>query len=227
MNSQRARCSFPSALLACSSEAPASRLEQIRYKALELFAERGFARVSMRELAIHVEIGCGSLYHHFESKERLLFELIEELYDDLLEAVFTTSRGSAHERLLSLLWAHIALHERRGLNFMMAEQEFRCLSPQHQKQIQQMRQRYEDSVLTRLLDAGATGPIRLLRATVQAVIAWLNHLPSWLQQSALEPAERQALIEEIVLGSLSGVIKQPLHDAVPAIVPLAEHGATG
>lgn len=227
MNSRRAPCGAPVALLACSSEAPFSRLEQIRHKALELFAERGFARVSMRELALHVEIGCGSLYHHFESKERLLFELIEELYDDLLEAVFNTSRGNAHERLLGLLWAHVALHERRGLHFLMAEQESRCLSPSYQKQIQQMRQRYEDSVLMRLLDAGATGPTRLLRATVQALIAWLNNLPSWLQQSALEPAERQALIERLVLGSLSGVIKQPLHVASSGIVPLAAHGATG
>ncbi|MNR50334.1 hypothetical protein D3C85_1698400 [compost metagenome] len=55
---------------------------------------------------------------------------------------------------------------------------------------------------------------------MQAVIAWLSNLPSWLQQSALEPAERQALIEEIVLGSLSGVIKQPLHVADPAMAAL-------
>lgn len=115
------------ALQSCTRESALSRLVQIRYKALELFAERGFVRVSMRELALHVEIGCGSLYHHFERKERLLFELIEELYDDLLEAVFSTSRGSAAERLRGLLSAHIALHERRGLQFMLAEQEFRCL----------------------------------------------------------------------------------------------------
>ncbi|MGV8842666.1 MAG: TetR/AcrR family transcriptional regulator [Pseudomonas sp.] len=75
------------ALLTCSRESPLSRFEQIRYKALELFAERGLARISMRELAFQVEIRSGSLYHHFESKERLLFELIEALYDDLLEAL--------------------------------------------------------------------------------------------------------------------------------------------
>lgn len=77
--------------------------EQIRYKALELFAGRGFARANLRERACQVEIGSSSLYHHFESKERLLFELIEALYDDLLEAVVNTSRGNAHEPLRSVI----------------------------------------------------------------------------------------------------------------------------
>ncbi|MGE6793136.1 TetR family transcriptional regulator [Pseudomonas guineae] len=47
------------ALQSCTRESALSRLEQIRHKALELFAERGFARFSMRDLALHVEIGCG------------------------------------------------------------------------------------------------------------------------------------------------------------------------
>lgn len=226
MHSHRAGCSPIAALLPGTSEAPLSRLEQIRYKALELFAERGFARVSMRELAFHVEIGCGSLYHHFESKERLLFELVEELYDDLLEAVFSTSRGNPPERLRGLLREHIALHERRALNFRMAEQEFRCLSPQHQEQIQQMRQRYEDSLLARLLEVGTTGPTRLLRPAVQGLIAWLNNLPSWLQQADLEPVERQTLIEDMVFGALLGVLKQPLQMPTPTIVALAARGTT-
>lgn len=227
MNSRHAGCKASVALQLCTRESALSRLEQIRYKALELFAERGFARVSMRELALHVEIGSGSLYHHFESKERLLFELIEELYDDLQEVVFSTSRGSAAERLWGLLSAHIALHERRGSQLMLAEQEFRCLDAQNQEQIRQMRQHYEDSMLARLLEVGATGPTRLLRPTVQGVIAWLNNLPSWLPQTALEPLEKQALIEDMVVAMLSGVIKQPLQAATPATATLATHDATG
>lgn len=201
--------------------APVSRLEQVRNKALELFAERGFARVSMRELALHLDIGAGSLYHHFESKENLLFELIEEVYEDLLEAALITVEGGAYNRLQALLRAHIALHERRSLHFLMAEHEFRCLSQQHQNHIQQMRRRYEERLLTRLLEAGATGHMPLLKATVQSVVAWLNNLPSWLNQSGLNPTEKQEVISGIVLGSLSGVIKQPTPTGDTAtIVPL-------
>ncbi len=204
-----------------------SRLEQIRGKALELFAARGFTEVSMRELALHLGIGAGSLYHHFESKEQLLFELIEELYDDLLDAAQLTDQGAVHGRLQALLQAHIALHERRGLHFLMAEREYRCLSPQHQSQIQQMRQRYEEKFLARLLEAGASGPLPVLKVTVQAVVAWLNNLPVWLDQSGLSRVQRQEVIGGIILGSLAGVLKQPSAAADGAtVVPLRVPGAS-
>lgn len=209
------------------SGAALSRLEQIRGKALELFAERGFAEVGMRELALHLGIGAGSVYHHFESKEQLLFELIEELYEDLLDAVLLTDKGAAHGRLQALLRAHVALHEHRGLHFLMAEREYRCLSPQHQGQIQQLRRRYEEKLLLRLLEAGATGSLPVLKATVQAVVAWLNNLPAWLDQSGLSPAQRQEVIGGIVLGSLSGVFKQPTAAADGAtVVALRVPGAS-
>lgn len=206
MNTKR---SFVSPCPDASGEAPLSRLEQIRGKALELFAERGFAEVGMRELALHLGIGAGSVYHYFASKEQLLFELIEDLYEDLLDAALLSDTGATDSRLPTLIRAHIALHERRGLHFLMAEREYRCLSPQHQSQIEQMHRRYEENLLTRVLEAGATGPLPVLKATVQAVVALLNNLPTWLDQSGLSPLQRQEVIGGIVLGSLSGVFKQP------------------
>ncbi|WP_298184647.1 TetR/AcrR family transcriptional regulator [uncultured Pseudomonas sp.] len=222
MNTKR---SLVSACPDSPGEAPFSRLEQIRGKALELFAERGFAEVGMRELALHLGIGTGSFYHHFENKEQLLFELIEELYEDLLDAVLLTDHGHGHGRLQALLRAHIALHEHRGLHFLIAEREYRCLSPQHQGQIQQMRRRYEDKLLARLLEAGATGPLPVLKATVQGVVAWLNNLSAWLDQSGLLPAQRWEVIGGIVLGSLSGALKQPTAAEDSAtVVPLRVPG---
>lgn len=53
-------------------------------KSADLFAERGFAQVGMRELARHLGISSGSIYHHIESKQALLGELIEDLYQTLL-----------------------------------------------------------------------------------------------------------------------------------------------
>ncbi|MFZ6048096.1 TetR/AcrR family transcriptional regulator [Pseudomonas sp. CR3202] len=210
----------------CPSEEPVSRYEEVRHKALELFAERGFARSSMRELAARLGLLSGSLYHHFRSKESLLFELIEEVYDDLLEAALATGGGDAHDRLQGLLRAHIDLLESRSLHFLVAEHEFRYLSQQHQNQILQMRRCYEDILLKRLLDAGATARLPLLKATVQGVVGCLNNLPTWLNQAGLSAAEGKGVIAGIVFGSLSGVLKQqsPLSGSA-TIVPLHGHSA--
>jgi len=218
-------------LLACEGdetpvEAPLTRIEQIRAQALELFARRGFGQVSMRELGLHVGIGAGSLYHHFASKEQLLFELIEELYEDLLEAVVMTATGSPTSSLRALLHAHIDLHEQRRLHFLMAEQESRCLSAEYQQQVRQMRASYEDKFLLRLQAAGATAPMPMLKATVKGLVAWLNSLPGWSEDCALPAEQKRALIIAMAQGALSGVLKpsQPSLDSA-IVVPLRPAGA--
>ncbi|SUD70117.1 TetR family transcriptional regulator [Pseudomonas putida] len=60
-----------------------ANFEERRDRAMALFAEKGFGQVSMRELAAHLGMTAGSLYHHFPSKQDLLYDLIEELYEEL------------------------------------------------------------------------------------------------------------------------------------------------
>lgn len=48
------------------------RREQILNAALEVFAEKGYAGASMRDIARAVGVTEGLLYHYFESKEQLL-----------------------------------------------------------------------------------------------------------------------------------------------------------
>ena len=92
--------------------------EDRRDKALELFAAKGFGQVSMRELAAHVGLTAGSLYHHFPSKQHLLFDLIEELFEELL-ATLNPGRGKVPAgRLSAVIRAHWALHDERSLQFL-------------------------------------------------------------------------------------------------------------
>jgi AcrR family transcriptional regulator len=70
-----------------------ANFEERRDRAMALFAEKGFGQVSMRELAAH-GLTAGSLYHHFPSKQDLLYDLIEELYEEL-QATPTGRRAMA------------------------------------------------------------------------------------------------------------------------------------
>jgi AcrR family transcriptional regulator len=51
--------------------------EEILDAAAELFAERGYAATSTRLIAERVGVRQASLYYHFDSKERILAELLE------------------------------------------------------------------------------------------------------------------------------------------------------
>jgi AcrR family transcriptional regulator len=67
------------------------RRDQILTTAAELFAAKGYTKTSMRDVAGASGILAGSLYHHFDSKEAIAVELVENYYTDLVEVV----RGSA------------------------------------------------------------------------------------------------------------------------------------
>jgi len=151
------RCAKSNALLAVAID---SRYLETRQKALELFAKCGFSRVSMRDLATYLGIKAGSIYNHIESKEALLFELIEELYEQLLHgASLVTRRKSAPAvRLQGLLEAHLLLHERMGAHFRLAEYDLHCLSSEQHASILSLRRRYEEHLVETIEQlTGTTG----------------------------------------------------------------------
>lgn len=84
-----------------------STKEKIFYAATELFAEKGYSNVSMREIAKEVNIKAASIYNHFSSKEQILETLfdyylsrMDEFYDKLDKV---SSNLSADEKLEDLL----------------------------------------------------------------------------------------------------------------------------
>jgi AcrR family transcriptional regulator len=53
--------------------------KQLLTKSFELFAEIGYGKITMRQLAKKLGISTGTLYHYFPSKEAIFLQLIEEL----------------------------------------------------------------------------------------------------------------------------------------------------
>ncbi len=74
---------------------PKSTKERIIDAAINLFAEKGFAETSTREIAQMVGVTAASLYNHFVSKEEIL-QAILELFDEIRKL------GSEAKRLYTL-----------------------------------------------------------------------------------------------------------------------------
>lgn len=60
------------------------RRQLILERAGELFARKGVAPTTVREIGDAVGILSGSLYHHFDSKDAIAEEIVAEYVDDLL-----------------------------------------------------------------------------------------------------------------------------------------------
>ncbi|MEV6864690.1 helix-turn-helix domain-containing protein [Streptosporangium subroseum] len=62
--------------------------ERIQQVALELFAEQGYEKTSLREVAERLEITRPALYYHFKAKEDILASVLDDLngsMDELME----------------------------------------------------------------------------------------------------------------------------------------------
>ncbi|MDH4872171.1 TetR/AcrR family transcriptional regulator [Pseudomonas sp. BN515] len=188
-----------------------SRYMENRHLALALFAEQGYGQVSMRDLAAQLGIKAGSIYHHVESKEALLFEFIEELYEQLLENADLAARVHREPaaRLAALIDAHLALHEPMGLHFRLAELEARCLSGERLEQARDLRAAYEEALLEPLQELAAQPLDAAGRGAVAGIVSLLNQLPAWLDASGLPTEQGQELMQRMILGTVRGALRLP------------------
>jgi AcrR family transcriptional regulator len=86
--------------------------KELLMKCFDLFAEKGYASITMREIAKGLGVSTGTLYHYFPSKKDLFWQLIEEQTRQDNQAIMTEA-GSAQtleERIEAIFGFH-AKHE--------------------------------------------------------------------------------------------------------------------
>lgn len=67
-----------------ADSAPDDRVETVMEAAERLFAARGFEKTGMRELAAETGVSTATIYARFQSKRRLLAELVQRRLDEAL-----------------------------------------------------------------------------------------------------------------------------------------------
>jgi AcrR family transcriptional regulator len=90
--------------------------------ALQLVTERGYAGMSIRDLADHLDLTTAAMYYHFASKEALLDALVEPLTDGLDELAATSRAGGLPaEQVLTQLVALLSGPGARALPVLMSD----------------------------------------------------------------------------------------------------------
>ncbi len=68
-----------------ASATPSTRRAEILAVAAEVFREKGIVNATVRDIAQRAGILSGSLYHHFDSKEQMIEEILTSTGEPLLE----------------------------------------------------------------------------------------------------------------------------------------------
>jgi len=66
---------------------PDDKRDLIFRAAVKIFAEKGFHKATMDEIASQAGMGKGSIYRHFKSKEELLRQLLNEKYEEIMKRI--------------------------------------------------------------------------------------------------------------------------------------------
>ena len=127
-----------------SFTSPLTARERLFEAAVELFATHGFHSISLRDLASHLGLQAGSLYHHIENKECLLFELIESALSDLLITTKRRMSGAkkTSDRVRRFVQAFVSFTSYEKNRLILVNREFVNLSKEHQHQVDQLKINY-------------------------------------------------------------------------------------
>ncbi len=125
-----------------------SRREIILQEAAHLFREKGYQASNLRELAKRSGIQGGSIYHHFSSKQEILFQLMDHTMSDMIEKLSAqiASNDCPAEQLHKTVHFHIEYHITGPDQTYITDDELRNLEPDNYQKIIAKRDRYQQII---------------------------------------------------------------------------------
>ncbi|OAN75367.1 TetR family transcriptional regulator [Jannaschia sp. EhC01] len=173
---------------------------KVREAALRLFAQHGYAAVSMRQIAREVGVQAGALYLYTPDKQALLFELMRGHMEELL-ADWTPPGGGPLAELEDFARHHIRFHLDRPELVFIAYMELRNLSPENFAVIEGLRGTYE-ARLENILRAGLVDcvfDVADLRLATMGLISMLTGVTTWFRDGGrLTRADVEAIYWDMV-----------------------------
>ncbi|MCX2888461.1 MULTISPECIES: TetR/AcrR family transcriptional regulator [Pseudomonas] len=162
-----------------SVPAPHAR-DRLLDAASALFANHGYQAIGLRDLASHLGLRAGSLYHHIESKQGLLFELIESSLIDLLYETRQCLRGARtnSERLPCFVRAFVAYSQANPDKLVLLTREAMNLSEEQLLQVEQLKAEYS-GLLSDIVAAECGLSASRARSIAHAVLGLLCGQAQW------------------------------------------------
>ncbi len=186
--------------------------------AAQIFRDRGYDATSVSDVARALGMTKAGLYHHFESKEALLHEIMNYGLDRVRDDVVIPVRAirDPEERLRQLVVRHARIATRgRGAIAHLGD-EIRSLPPPARKQLEERMRAYFDLVRETVRELRDAGRLRDVDPTVAtfSLIGMILWLPRWFRQDGgLTQAQVADEVAKLALGGLlrpaGGVVRRP------------------
>ena len=187
------------------------RPRQIEHVAAELFFRHGYQATTLRDIAEAVGMRPASLYHHFPSKEDLLFAVLSRTIDELIDRAEWSLRTEATipAQLRSIVREFIFYVVDRPREGMVSDIEIEHLDEGHRATLVSKRDRYQ-RIIEQVILAGIEQRIFAVddvKLTAYAILGMCNHVAIWFKPGGRRTAANIA--EEYGMSALRLVGYQP------------------
>lgn len=182
------------------------RFDTLLSHAARVFADRGYDRTTMRDLAAASGMSLSGMYYYVPGKEDLLFHVQERCFTRVLEgseAALAAARDP-HERLAAFIRHHVAFFAAHMPEMKVLSHEAAALSGERLKRITRIKRRYVDRLETLLKDVASDWPGPERSAAAYALFGMMNWIYNWYDPTGPLDADRLAeLLTRIFLGGVA------------------------
>ena len=177
--------------------------------AVELFAKQGYDGTSVAQVIGQAGVAKGGFYHHFTSKEALLYEVYGDLITrQLAEMDAILDRGLKPEDTLRALIGDLvestAASAQQALVFWREQHK---LGDERTEQYRLARRRYNDTVTAFIRDGQAAGSFARVASpeiVTFTIFGVINELPLWYRpEGRKRPAQIGTELADLVLAALA------------------------
>ncbi|MCP4105267.1 MAG: TetR/AcrR family transcriptional regulator [Desulfobacteraceae bacterium] len=162
-----------------------SRKTIILREAARLFREKGYSGTNLRELAKSSGVQGGSIYHHFSSKQEILFQIMEYTMTILINKVQDAIKNEKDpfKGLCNAIRFHIEYHTIDTNETYVTDSELRSLEPANYKKIITMRDKYEQIYIQLMKQGIETGEMKVdnVKLTVKALLQMCTGVSYWFK----------------------------------------------
>ena len=155
---------------------------EIRKVSLSLFAQYGYAAVSMRQIASQVGVQASAIYQYYPNKQQILVSLLQNHMDGLLSACHEeiTAKDPV-DRLEQFARFHIRYNINRPDEVFLSYMELRSLEPEGFATIADLRSKYEAVLKSILRDGIKSGVMKIddPHVSAMAILAMLTGVNTW------------------------------------------------
>ena len=188
---------------------PERKLE-IRGKAAEVFAEHGFDRASIRDLAKAADMSLAGLYYYYRGKDEILFDIQFQSFQTLLEIHAEALAGVTDPvtKLERVIGAHCAFFASHLPEMKVMSREAEQLDGEFAKEVGELRRRYVRLVKGILEEIAAEQEVKAdtpLETSVFLLFGMMNWMYTWYDRD--RDGEPHVIAGQIRRIFLDGLLK--------------------